>query len=165
MSQSDAWRYRPLASELRSGRSNLRRRWSLSEGNEQRNALRRDSRDRGADWAGRLFKGYDRWGGKAYGGISALAGHMAFKDYTSDVRRSGSPNDGWADWGARGHRPANGGSYDPGVVPWRPGGAQRWARMPKDQDMPWPDYNAGGGGGGQGTGKAHFNSKVSYTTT
>lgn len=164
MSQNDAWRYRPLVSELRSGRGNLRRRWSLAQRNDERDAARRrpvqDRLDRGErawEW---LDRATDRWGWKLYGTGLGLAHNALWASDESDVRRSGSPNDGWTDWGGRGHQPFSGGSYDSNAVPWRPGGLARWDRGPKT--APWPADADGATGGGQGTNKHPWGTTVRY---
>lgn len=158
MSQSDAWRYRPLAQELRTQRGVLRRRWSLSEQNDARTAARVGPTRRGGSFNFGRF--YDRWGGRIYSGINALGAQLAVNDYESDVRRSGGlapPRDDWR----RGQPAYSGGSYDPGAVPWRPFdvGARRPPKPRGGWDpAPWPVN----GGTSQGTRKNHWNSSVRY---
>lgn len=163
MSQSDAWRYRPLASELRSGRSNLRRRWEYSAENEARNAARRPAQNREPalrGWDG--LRWLDKWGGKLYSGFYAGATAAALRDYESDVRRSGSPTDDWGDFRPRGYQQYSPGTYSSYDVIWRPDSRDRWDRKPKPQDMPWPDDTGAAGGGTKGQHKSHFFSTVRY---
>jgi len=152
MSQSEAWRYRPLAQQLRTQRGALRRRWSLSEQNDARTAARVGPTRRGG--SNGLSNFIDRWAGRGYLGLNALAGNLAFNDYESDVRRSGElapPRDDWR----RGQPAYSGGSYDPGSAPFRAfdvGGP----RPPKPLDWdpsPWPTAAGGGGGGDSRAGK------------
>jgi len=147
MSQAEAWRYRPLAQQLRTQRGALRRRWSLSQQNDARTAPRvGPTRRGGTDGLSRFI---DRWGGRGYLGLNALGGNFAFSNYQSDVRRSGGlapPRDDWR----RGQPAYSGGSYDPGSTPFRTFDVGA-ARPPKPQGgwdpTPWPTAAGGGGGG------------------
>jgi len=154
MSQSDAWRYRPLAQELRTRGGSLRRRWSLTQDTAARDAARLQ-RERNRVWnEGRSNTGY--WGN--WRGPATLALPQAYYDAfyrirgsdESDVRRSGGlapPRDDWR----RGQPAYSGGSYDPGSAPFRTFDVGT-RRPPKPTDgwdpSPWPTAAGGGGGGG-----------------
>jgi len=166
MSQAQAWRYRPLVSELRQQRARQHMNWedaarvdTAASNRVRRNDLQyiRDSFVR--------YRARNPWYRDRAFGTSAKAGALlswpivapqVWNINKSDVARSG---------GAA-KSEFSPGTYDARDVPFG-GSAGSRARGPKnwDQpDQPWPtanDSTAGGGAGG-GKHKTHFNSKVRY---
>lgn len=155
MNQADAWRYRPLASELRNARYNLRPQWDSWLRNEMRESTR--VADAYASYRSRQpwYKSRGFW--DVIRGASVLgypqAALQTWGIDESDVARSGrAPQTEYSP-----------GTYDANAVPWR--GSGGWARNPKgwlDPDQPWPTEEGGGGGGTKGRGKNIY-STVRYT--
>lgn len=180
MSQADAWRYRPLASELRNARYNLRPQWDSFLRNEGREQTRvrdaytewasRMERESRARYANRLERERNRSSrartdedGRGWDPYGAIRGGLTFA----------LPQAVWQTWGldksdvARSGRPTvpeySAGTYDARDVPFG-GSSGRRARDPKNWnhgDQPWPIDGAGEGAGGGG-GNKHFNSTVRY---
>jgi len=155
MSQRDAWRWRPVALELRQRRNNLRRNWEdaagleRDESNRVRNAFAQ-YRSRDPWYRDRTFRNVVKAG---LGWAWPTAAFQTWSIDKSDVARSGgAPTSEYSP-----------GTYDARDVPFG-GSTGRRARDPKDwviPDQPWPDAGGGQGTGGGGTGKSIY-SNVRY---